>query len=207
MAITFGWRIPDFPVDGSNQVEFRTQIFNYLDMLEGHFETAWAGDHFFPWMDTVDQRVDTIEALTTLTYVLAKYPRLKAGTIVLSQGYRSPALLAKMAANMQWLSGGRFILGIGAGWKENEYRAYGYEYPSTGQRLAELDEAVQVIRAMWTQPAPAFQGQILHHPGRLLQSAARPPTPTADRRSRAQKDAAPGGQIRRLAQFQQLHAG
>jgi alkanesulfonate monooxygenase SsuD/methylene tetrahydromethanopterin reductase-like flavin-dependent oxidoreductase (luciferase family) len=159
MAVTFGWRIPDFPLDGSHQVEFRTQIFDYLDMLEGQFETAWAGDHFFPWLDTLDQRVDTIESMTTLSYVLAKYPRLKAGTIVLSQGYRSPALLKKMAANLQWLSGGRFILGIGAGWKENEYRAYGYDYPSTGQRLDQLDEALQVIRAMWTQPAPAFQGQ------------------------------------------------
>jgi alkanesulfonate monooxygenase SsuD/methylene tetrahydromethanopterin reductase-like flavin-dependent oxidoreductase (luciferase family) len=159
MAITFGWRIPDFPVDSSNAIEFREQIFKTLDVLEGHFETAWVGDHFFPWMDTVDQSVDTIEAWTTLTYVLAKYPRLKGGTIVLSQGYRSPALLAKMAANLHWLSGGRFILGIGAGWKENEYRSYGYDYPSTGERLAQLDEAVQVIRAMWTQPEPAFQGK------------------------------------------------
>lgn len=159
MTVTFGWRIPDFPVDGSSASEFRTQIFDYLDVLHGHFETAWVGDHFFPWMDTVDQRTDTIEAWTTLTYCMAKYPLLKGGTIVLSQAYRSPALLAKMAANLQWLSGGRFILGIGAGWKENEYRAYGYNYPSTGERLAQLDEAVQVIRAMWTQAAPAFQGK------------------------------------------------
>jgi alkanesulfonate monooxygenase SsuD/methylene tetrahydromethanopterin reductase-like flavin-dependent oxidoreductase (luciferase family) len=110
-------------------------------------------------MDTVDQQVDTIEAWTTLTYGLAKYPRLKGGTIVLSQGYRPPALLAKMAANLQWLSGGRFILGIGAGWKENEYRAYGYDYPSAGERLAQLEEAVQVIRAMWTQATPSFEGR------------------------------------------------
>jgi alkanesulfonate monooxygenase SsuD/methylene tetrahydromethanopterin reductase-like flavin-dependent oxidoreductase (luciferase family) len=159
MAVTFGWRIPDFPVDGSSAVEFREQIFNTLGVLEGHFETAWVGDHFFPWMESLDQRADTIEAWTTLTYALAKYPRLKGGTIVFSQGYRPPALLAKMAANLQWLSGGRFILGIGAGWKENEYRAYGYDYPSTGERLAQLEEAVQVIRAMWTQATPAFQGK------------------------------------------------
>jgi alkanesulfonate monooxygenase SsuD/methylene tetrahydromethanopterin reductase-like flavin-dependent oxidoreductase (luciferase family) len=159
MAVTFGWRIPDFPVDGSNAVEFREQIFNTLDILEGHFETAWVGDHFFPWMESLDQRADTIEAWTTLTYALAKYPRMKGGTIVLSQGYRPPALLAKMAANLQWLSGGRFILGIGAGWKENEYRAYGYDYPSTGERLAQLEEAVQVIRAMWTQATPTFHGK------------------------------------------------
>jgi alkanesulfonate monooxygenase SsuD/methylene tetrahydromethanopterin reductase-like flavin-dependent oxidoreductase (luciferase family) len=159
MPVTFGWRIPDFPVDGSNQAEFRQQIFDTLALLEPHFEAAWAGDHFFPWMDTIDQRVDTIEALSTLAYVMAKYPGLKCGSIVLSQGYRSPALLAKMAANLQWLSGGRFILGIGAGWKENEYRSYGYDYPPTGERLDQLDEAVQVIRAMWSEDAPAFHGK------------------------------------------------
>jgi alkanesulfonate monooxygenase SsuD/methylene tetrahydromethanopterin reductase-like flavin-dependent oxidoreductase (luciferase family) len=159
MPLTFGWRIPDFPVDGADAWQFRAQIFDYLDVLHGHFETAWAGDHFFPWMDTIDQTEDTIEAFTTLTYVLARYPRLRGGSIVLSQGYRPPALLAKMSANLQWLSGGRFILGIGAGWKENEYRAYGYPFPSAGRRIAELEEAVQVIRKMWTEDAPTFHGQ------------------------------------------------
>jgi len=119
MSVTFGWRIPDFPLDGSSAEEFRAQILAYLDAIHGHFETAWVGDHFFPWMESVEQNTSTIEAWTTLTYVLGKYPLLKGGTIVLSQGYRPPALLAKMAANLQWLSGGRFILGIGAGWKEN----------------------------------------------------------------------------------------
>jgi alkanesulfonate monooxygenase SsuD/methylene tetrahydromethanopterin reductase-like flavin-dependent oxidoreductase (luciferase family) len=159
MTVTFGWRIPDFPIDGANATEFRAQIFNYLDVLHGQFETAWVGDHFFPWMESLDQRTDTIEAWTTISYVLAKYPRLKGGTIVLSQGYRPPALLAKMAADLQWLSGGRFILGIGAGWKENEYRAYGYEYPSTATRIAQLEEALQVIRKMWSEDAPSFKGK------------------------------------------------
>lgn len=159
MPLTFGWRIPDFPVDGADAGQFRAQIFDYLDALHGHLETAWAGDHFFPWMDTIDQTEDTIEAFSTLTYILGRYPRLKAGSIVLSQGYRPPALLAKMAANLQWLSGGRFILGIGAGWKENEYHAYGYDFPPPGQRIAQFEEAAQVIRKMWSEDAPAFQGR------------------------------------------------
>jgi alkanesulfonate monooxygenase SsuD/methylene tetrahydromethanopterin reductase-like flavin-dependent oxidoreductase (luciferase family) len=159
MSVTFGWRIPDFPVDGSNAETFRAQIFETLDVLDGHFSTAWVGDHFFPWMDTLQQTTDTIEAWTTITYVLAKYPRMQGGTIVLSQGYRPPALLAKMAADLQWLSGGRFVLGIGAGWKENEYRAYGYDFPSTGTRIAQLEEALQVIRKMWSEDAPSFSGK------------------------------------------------
>lgn len=162
MNVQFGWRIPDFPVDGSTADDFRAQIFQFLDVLHGHFDAAWVGDHFFPWMDTVDQRAATIESWTTLTYVMARYPKLRGGTVVLSQGYRPPALLAKMAMDLHWLSGGRLILGIGAGWKENEYLAYGYDYPAAGERLAQLAEAVQVIREMWTADAPRFDGQVYH---------------------------------------------
>ena len=99
MPLTFGWRIPDFPVDGAQPDEFKRQIFPYLDTLHGHFDAVWVGDHFFPWMATIDQSVDTIEAWTTLTYMLGMYPKFRGGTIVLSQGYRPPALLAKMALN------------------------------------------------------------------------------------------------------------
>jgi alkanesulfonate monooxygenase SsuD/methylene tetrahydromethanopterin reductase-like flavin-dependent oxidoreductase (luciferase family) len=78
---------------------------------------------------------------------------------VLAQSYRNPALLAKMAATFQMFSEGRLILGIGAGWKKDEYLAYGYEYPPTGSRLQGLAESVQIIRKMWTEPRANFQGQ------------------------------------------------
>jgi alkanesulfonate monooxygenase SsuD/methylene tetrahydromethanopterin reductase-like flavin-dependent oxidoreductase (luciferase family) len=111
-------------------------------------------------MDKIDQSVDTIEAWTTLTYVLSRYPRFRGGTIVLSQGYRPPALLAKMALNLQWISDGRLILGIGAGWKENEYRAYGYPFPPARARIDALNEAAQVIRAMFESDSPTFRGEV-----------------------------------------------
>jgi alkanesulfonate monooxygenase SsuD/methylene tetrahydromethanopterin reductase-like flavin-dependent oxidoreductase (luciferase family) len=158
--ITFGWRVPDFPEPGMDSAAMRDQIFAFMDVLqEGGLDSAWVGDHFFPWAAEKDQSLDTIEAWTTIIYLLSRYEQMRMGTIVLSQSYRSPALLAKMAANASWLSGGRFILGIGAGWKENEYRAYGYEYPQDGVRLDQLEEAVQIIRAMWTSPHPTFQGK------------------------------------------------
>lgn len=166
--ITFGWRVPDFPearfASGKQKAaQFREQIFNYTAALQdGGLDSIWVGDHFFPFPDQVNQAEDTIEAWTTLTYLMARFPRLRGGTIVLSQGYRPPALLAKMAADLQWLSGGRFILGIGAGWKENEYRAYGYDFPPAGVRLAQLEEAAQVIRKMWTEDAPTFHGAYYH---------------------------------------------
>jgi alkanesulfonate monooxygenase SsuD/methylene tetrahydromethanopterin reductase-like flavin-dependent oxidoreductase (luciferase family) len=80
----------------------------------------------------------------------------------MSQGYRPPALLAKMAAQLQILSGGRFILGIGAGWKENEYRSYGYDFPSGATRIHQLEESVQIIRSMFTQPKTTFTGKYYH---------------------------------------------
>ena len=161
--IAFGWRVPDFPEGGADNDTFREQIFNFMDVLEsGGLDSAWVGDHFFPWAAKKDQSLDTIEAWTMITYLMARYEKMRMGTIVLSQGYRSPALLAKMAANAQWLSGGRFILGIGAGWKENEYRAYGYDYPSDPVRLNQLEEAVQIIRAMWSSERPTFQGKYYH---------------------------------------------
>ena len=77
----------------------------------------------------------------------------------MSQGYRNPALLAKMAANLQLISGGRLILGLGAGWKEDEYRAYGYPFPDARTRVEELEEAILIIKSMWTSRPASFSGK------------------------------------------------
>jgi alkanesulfonate monooxygenase SsuD/methylene tetrahydromethanopterin reductase-like flavin-dependent oxidoreductase (luciferase family) len=78
---------------------------------------------------------------------------------VLGHGYRNPALTAKMASTLQVLSGGRFMLGIGGGWREDEYVSYGYEFPSASVRLRQLEEVVQICRLMWAEPHPTFQGE------------------------------------------------
>ena len=97
--------------------------------------------------------------MTTLSYLAGEFPRFRVGALVLCQSYRNPALLAKMAANLQLLSGGRFILGLGAGWKEDEYRAYGYPFPDTKTRLEELGEAAHVIKTLWSSRPATFEGQ------------------------------------------------
>lgn len=117
------------------------------------FSTLWLEDHLQVGA------VDELECLTTLSYLAAQYPQFKIGSLVLSQSYRNPALLAKMAANLQALTGGRLILGLGAGWKEDEYRAYDYPYPAVKIRMEELEEAIQVLRAMWTTLPATFEGQ------------------------------------------------
>jgi len=163
-SLQFGWRIPDFPEHRPENARdratgFRDQIFHFMDIIHGHFDTAWAGDHFFPWAADMDQALDTLEPWTLLTYLMALYPRMRFVPSVLNQAYRPPALVAKMAAVLQLLSGGRLILGIGAGWKENEQRAYGYDFPPDRVRLDQLEEAAQIIRKMWTEDAPTFQGK------------------------------------------------
>jgi alkanesulfonate monooxygenase SsuD/methylene tetrahydromethanopterin reductase-like flavin-dependent oxidoreductase (luciferase family) len=78
---------------------------------------------------------------------------------VLGNSYRHPPLLAKMAASLQALTGGRFILGIGSGWLESEYRAYGYEFPPTRVRIAQLDEALRLMKTLWYSQPATFEGE------------------------------------------------
>ncbi len=157
--VQVGWRVPDFPIDGTAYPVFRDQILKNLDMFQHLFASAWVADHFFPWHVKFDQKIATPEGLAHIAWLMGRYPKLTFGSIVLSQGYRPPALLAKMVATLAALSGNRLILGIGGGWKKNEYLAYDYPYPGPGVRLDQLEEAVQVILAMWEQDSPSFKGK------------------------------------------------
>ena len=162
--LEFGWRIPDFGEEQSadrrgRAIRFRDQIFNFMDTIHGHFDTTFAGDHFFPWVAEMDQSSDTHEPWTILTFLMARYPKLRFGPTVLCQVNRSPALVAKEAAVLQLLSGGHLIMGIGADWKKDESRAYGYNFGRAKVRLDQLEEAVQIIRKMWTEDSPTFQGK------------------------------------------------
>ncbi len=125
-----------------------------LQACQDHDLTAWFVDHFQL------NRQPYLECWTQMSFSAGRYPGLKTGTLVLGQGYRNPALVAKAAATFQHLNGG-LTLGIGAGWKEDEYLAYGYPFPPAGQRLDELEEAVQIIRGMWTDETFSFAGK--HH--------------------------------------------
>ncbi len=95
--------------------------------------------------------------------------RVRIGQMVTCNGYRNPALLAKMASTVDVLSDGRLDFGIGAGWFEHEYRAYGYTYPDTRERLQRLREAIQIILAMWTQEEATFEGSYYQVKGAINQ--------------------------------------
>ncbi len=125
-----------------------------IDALRTGFSTLWVEDHL-QW-----ETLDTFECLTTMVYLAASYPQFKIGSLVMSQSYRNPALLAKMMATLQAFSNGRAILGLGAGWKEDEYQSYDYPFPTTKVRMEQLEDAAQLIRAMWTEQQPVtFEGR------------------------------------------------
>ncbi len=127
-----------------------------LRLLSPRFTTVWVEDHF-QWGDLA-----VLECMTTLSFLAGEFPSLRFGTLVLGQSYRNPALTAKMAANLHYITGGRFILGIGAGWKEDEYRAYGYPFPAASVRVAQMDEAIEIIRRMWSEASATFKGTHYH---------------------------------------------
>ena len=109
-------------------------------------DSLWAFDHFHTTPDPTEEI--TFESFTLLTALVGATSRVKLGHLVLGAGYRNPALVAKMASCLDVISDGRFELGIGAGWKADEYRGYGYPFPPTRERLELLADALEIIRRM-----------------------------------------------------------
>ncbi len=118
--------------------------------------SAW--DHFYE-APPAGGTIDHFEAMTTLGALAAETKNARLGCLVFYVGYRNPASIAKAAATLDHISGGRFELGLGAGWHEPEARAYGYDFPSVGTRLDMLDEASTIIRGMLTEERTTFEGK------------------------------------------------
>ena len=127
------------------------------------YEHLWVYDH----VETVPRREPThvFEAFTTLAALSQRTATIGLGQLVTCSSYRSAGLLAKETAMIDVMSGGRLLLGLGAGWYEREYQAYGYEFAPAPTRLQVLDETVQAIRALWTDQTVTFQGRHLHFDG------------------------------------------
>lgn len=119
------------------------------------YESLWLDDHF--WFPTRPGEAH-LDVLTALSGLAVATERLVLGPLVLCQSYRSPALLAKMAASLAQLSGDRLVLGLGAGWMEEEYRAYGYPFPPPRTRLDQLEETLQIVRRMLRDERATFEG-------------------------------------------------
>jgi probable F420-dependent oxidoreductase len=122
------------------------------------FYSVSINDHFFPPMDPAQRKTPQLECYTTLSALAAVTSRIRLAPMVTAMSFRNPALLAKMTSTLDHISGGRFIAGLGSGWLRDEYDANGYPYPSNAERLAQMAEAIRVLKTMWTQPEPSFAG-------------------------------------------------
>jgi len=146
--IKLGITLPQF---GATWAEARDMA---LLADEAGFDSVWVADHFFGVGGD-----DPLEAWTEMSAVAAITRRVEIGFLVLCNSYRPPPLLAKMAATLDRIADGRLILGYGAGWFVMEYEAYGYPFPPVGTRLEQLEEGLQVLKAMWTDDRPTFHGR------------------------------------------------
>ncbi|HEY8446571.1 MAG TPA: LLM class F420-dependent oxidoreductase [Thermomicrobiales bacterium] len=163
MAVRFGvfvpqgWRMDLVEIpDPIAQYEAMTAVARAADEEEG-WDSIWVYDHFHT--TPVPTHETTFECWTITATLARDTRRVRIGQMVSCNGYRNPALFAKIASTVDVASHGRLNAGIGAGWYEHEWRAYGYDWVEVPERLAMLREAVQIIRAMWTQDEPEFQGK------------------------------------------------
>ena len=118
---------------------------------------AWTFDHFIPIFS--DPTGPCMEGWTVLTALLSQVPRIRGGTLVTGNSYRHPAVLANIASTLDVISGGRLEMGIGAGWWEIEYDAYGIDFPHISERIYQMEEGLQVMKALWTETRANFAGK------------------------------------------------
>lgn len=145
--IKFGTTLPQF---GATWTEAK-DVALLADELG--FDSVWVADHFLGVGSE-----DPLEAWTEMSAVAALTKGVGLGFLVLCNNYRPPALVAKMAATLDHISGGRLILGYGAGWFSQEYEAYGYDFPSIRVRLEQLEEGLEILKKMWTEETATFHG-------------------------------------------------
>lgn len=121
---------------------------------------VWLADHYMPNTgDATPARGDAYECWALLPALAAITERLRVGTLVSPTSVHHPALLAKRAATIDWLSGGRMVLGLGAGWQINEHHAYGIELEPPGKRVSRFEEAIQIVRSLLSAEATTFHGE------------------------------------------------
>ena len=120
------------------------------------YHSIWLVDHF--WNRGVPD-ADVLECTTAMSALCAATTKLRVGSLVLCNSFRNPGMLAKVLSSIDNISGGRVEIGLGAGWMDEEYRAYGYEFPTMGARLRQLEEGVQILKAMLTAKQASFAGR------------------------------------------------
>jgi F420-dependent oxidoreductase-like protein len=150
-----GWRLDLTGIGPAAQWTAMLDVARAAD--DSPFESIWVYDHFHTRPVPTDEA--THEAWTLMAAFGATTQRVRLGQMCTCMGYRNPAYLAKVAATVDVVSGGRVEMAIGAGWYEHEWRAYGYGFPAAGERLAKLDEGVQIMRQLWATGQATLDGE------------------------------------------------
>ena len=159
-SVSFDWMVPAFPGEGVHRDAPLYSEFDWpqtkgaIQLAEEiGFDALWVPAHFSMGVEKSE-----LEAFPMLGTMAGTTTNVQLGTLVASVTYRNPALLGKMATSLDVTSDGRFVLGMGAGWHEQEHRSYGYEYPPIDERIDRLDEALRLITSMWTEDTTDFDG-------------------------------------------------
>jgi len=159
-----GWRMDLVGIDPAEHWATMSGLAQRADA--GPWESIWVYDHFHTTPTPSDEA--THEAWTLMAAFAASTARVRLGQMCTCMSYRNPAYLAKVAATVDVISDGRTEMGIGGGWYEHEWRAYGYGFPPAGERLRALDEGVQIMRQAWTSGSATLQGKTYQVDGAIV---------------------------------------
>lgn len=151
-----GWKM-ELAASGDAASQWAASREVALAAEDAGYDSLWVYDHFHTVPRPSEESV--FECWTTLAALAEATSRIRLGQMVSATPYRNPALTAKIVGTLDVVSGGRVDWGVGAGWYQQEFEAYGYAFPPAGERLGMLEEAVQVVKAMWTRPAASFEGR------------------------------------------------
>jgi len=155
LFVPHGWRLDLAGIDPADH--WRTMLGVARHAEAGPWESVWVYDHFHTVPEPTDEA--THEAWTLMAALAAATERIRLGQMCTCMGYRNPAYLAKVAATVDVVSGGRVEMGIGGGWYEHEWRAYGYGFPGARHRLEALEEGIEVFRQLWTTGRATLDGE------------------------------------------------
>lgn len=153
----FGLQIPNF-TDGVPGALF-DEVLGRANAAEASgYDSVWVMDHFYQLPPMGGPSQPMLDAYTLLGAIAARTSQVKLGTLVTGVTYRNPAHLAKIVTTLDVISAGRAILGIGAAWYDVEHEGLGFDFPSAGERLDRLEEALQICRGMFAGESPTFEG-------------------------------------------------
>ena len=151
-----GWKMELSTIQG-DEAKWQTAVDTALLAEKLGYHSIWVYDHFHNVPRPAHEAV--FECWTTIAAISQRTSRIRLGQMVGCNSYRNPGLLAKITSTIDVISGGRLDWGIGAGWYENEYRGYGYEFPKPADRIGMLRESVEIVKSMWTNTETSYDGK------------------------------------------------